>query len=41
MSAVEMSKALKNGNGDTEEISQYERKLVQVCKLLHWLDIIK
>lgn len=30
MSAVEMGKALKSGNGDSEEINQYEKKLVQV-----------
>lgn len=30
MSAVEMGMALKSGSGDSEEVSQYERKLVQV-----------
>lgn len=30
MSAVEMGKALKSGSGDNEEISLYEKKLVQV-----------
>lgn len=30
MSAVEMSKALKSGDGATDEINQYEKKLVQV-----------
>lgn len=30
MSAVEMGKALKSGSGDSEEISLYEKKLVQV-----------
>lgn len=31
MSAVEMGKAMKTSNGEDEEITQYERKLVQVC----------
>lgn len=30
MSAVEMGKALRSGDKDDEEVSQYERKLVQV-----------
>ena len=38
MSAVEMGKALKNNNDQDEEVSQYERKLVQVKKLfVIWL----
>lgn len=35
MSAVEMGKAIRNSNEniskDNEEITQYEKKLVQVC----------
>ncbi|XP_063821705.1 sorting nexin-29 [Ostrinia nubilalis] len=33
MSAVEMGKALKSGSGDSEEVSLYERKLVQVAEM--------
>lgn len=34
MSAVEMGKALKSGSSDSEEISLYEKKLVQVHFLI-------
>ncbi|XP_045484867.1 sorting nexin-29 [Pieris rapae] len=33
MSAVEMGKAMKTSNGEDEEITQYERKLVQVAEM--------
>ncbi|KAI5633056.1 RUN domain-containing protein [Phthorimaea operculella] len=33
MSAVEMGIALKTGNGDNEEVTQYEKKLVQVAEM--------
>ncbi|XP_049867283.1 sorting nexin-29-like isoform X2 [Pectinophora gossypiella] len=33
MSAVEMGIALKSGNGDNEEVTQYEKKLVQVAEM--------
>ncbi|XP_038215883.1 sorting nexin-29-like [Zerene cesonia] len=33
MSALEMGKALKSSNGHEEEITQYERKLVQVAEM--------
>lgn len=37
MSAVEMSKALKSGASDDDEINQYEKKLVQVCTYLAYV----
>ncbi|CAH0604642.1 unnamed protein product [Chrysodeixis includens] len=33
MSAVELGKALKRDNGDSSEVDQYERKLVQVAEM--------
>ncbi|XP_026742718.1 sorting nexin-29-like [Trichoplusia ni] len=33
MSAVELGKALKGDNGDSSEVDQYERKLVQVAEM--------
>ncbi|XP_045519198.1 sorting nexin-29-like isoform X2 [Pieris brassicae] len=33
MSAVEMGKAMKTSNGQDEEVTQYERKLVQVAEM--------